>query len=166
MELQEDHECLYCIVDMHAITLPQDPKELKEHILDVASLYLAVGVDQRSPSYLSIRCTGSCGAFLDFLTCNSYTGELSRMTQFKAKSKNQESAPTGLFTYPVLMAADILLYDTDVVPVGNDQKQHIELCRDIATRINNTRKKTFVITEGRYLKGALGLWLSTIQHRR
>ena len=74
------------------------------------------------------------------------------MTQFKDKSKNKESAPTGLFTYPVLMAADILLYDTDIVPVGNDQKQHIELCRDIATRVNNKYKKTFVIPEGRYLK--------------
>ncbi|MGN0733547.1 MAG: tryptophan--tRNA ligase, partial [Emergencia sp.] len=81
-----------------------------------------------------------------------YTGELSRMTQFKSKSQNKESAPTGLFTYPVLMAADILLYDTDIVPVGNDQKQHIELCRDIANRVNNTRKKTFVVPDGRFLK--------------
>ena len=121
VELQDDHECLYCIVDLHAITVPQDPKVLKEHILDVAALYLAVG-------------------------------ELSRMTQFKAKSHNKESAPTGLFTYPLLMAADILLYDVDVVPVGNDQKQHIELTRDIAVRVNNTRKKTFVVPEGRYLK--------------
>ena len=88
------------------------------------------------------------------LTCSSYTGELSRMTQFKAKSNNRESAPMGLFAYPVLMAADILLYDADTVPVGNDQKQHIELCRDIAVRVNNRFRDTFVVPEGRYMKSA------------
>ncbi|MEE0514090.1 MAG: tryptophan--tRNA ligase [Emergencia sp.] len=152
VELQDDHECIYCIVDMHAITVPQDPKVLREHILDVASLYLAVGVDPKK-SIVFVQSDVPQHAELSWvLTCNSYTGELSRMTQFKSKSQNKESAPTGLFTYPVLMAADILLYDTEVVPVGNDQKQHIELCRDIATRINNTRKKTFVVPEGRFLK--------------
>lgn len=152
VELQEDHECIYCIVDLHAITVPQDPKELKEHILDVAALYLAVGVDPKK-SIVFVQSDVSAHAELSWvLTCNSYTGELSRMTQFKAKSHNKESAPTGLFTYPLLMAADILLYDVDVVPVGNDQKQHIELTRDIAVRVNNTRKKTFVVPEGRYLK--------------
>lgn len=152
VELQDDHECLYCIVDMHAITVPQDPKELREHILDVAALYLAVGIDPKK-SIVFVQSDVSGHAELGWvLNCNCYTGELSRMTQFKAKSHNKESAPTGLFTYPVLMAADILLYDTDVVPVGNDQKQHIELCRDIAIRVNNTKKKTFVVPEGRYLK--------------
>lgn len=152
VELQEDHECIYCIVDMHAITVAQNPKELKEHILDVAALYLAVGVDPEK-SIVFVQSDVPGHAELNWvLTCNSYTGELSRMTQFKSKSQNKESAPTGLFTYPVLMAADILLYNTDVVPVGNDQKQHIELCRDIATRINNTVKKTFVIPEGRFMK--------------
>jgi len=152
VELQDDHECIYCIVDMHAITVPQDPKVLKEHILDVAALYLAVGVDPKK-SIVFVQSDVPGHAELSWvLTCNSYTGELSRMTQFKAKSHNKESAPTGLFTYPVLMAADILLYDTDIVPVGNDQKQHIELCRDIANRINNTRKKTFVVPDGRFLK--------------
>lgn len=152
VELQEDHECIYCIVDMHAITVPQDPKELREHILDVASLYLAVGVDPKK-SIVFVQSDVSAHAELSWiLTCNSYTGELSRMTQFKAKSQNKESAPTGLFTYPVLMAADILLYDTDVVPVGNDQKQHIELTRDLAIRINNTKAKTFVVPDGRFLK--------------
>jgi len=86
------------------------------------------------------------------LMCNSYTGELSRMTQFKQKSKDNESAPTGLFCYPILMAADILLYDTNIVPVGNDQKQHIELTRDLAIRINNKFGKTLVVPEGRFLK--------------
>ncbi len=152
VELQEDHECIYCIVDEHAITVPQDPKELRKHILDVASLYLAVGVDPKK-SIVFVQSDVPGHAELGWvLNCNCYTGELSRMTQFKAKSHNKESAPTGLFTYPVLMAADILLYDTDIVPVGNDQKQHIELCRDIAIRVNNTKKKTFVVPEGRYLK--------------
>lgn len=152
VELQDDHECIYCIVDMHAITVPQDPKELREHILDVAALYLAVGVDPKK-SIVFVQSDVPGHAELSWiLTCNSYTGELSRMTQFKDKSKNKESAPTGLFSYPVLMAADILLYDTDIVPVGNDQKQHIELCRDIAIRINNKYKKTFVVPDGRFLK--------------
>lgn len=152
VELQDDHECIYCIVDMHAITVPQDPKALKEHILDVAALYLAVGVDPKK-SIVFVQSDVAGHAELNWvLTCNSYTGELSRMTQFKDKSKNKESAPTGLFTYPVLMAADILLYDTDVVPVGNDQKQHIELCRDIAGRINSKYPKTFVMPDGRFLK--------------
>ncbi len=152
VELQDDHECIYCIVDMHAITVPQDPKELREHILDVAALYLAVGIDPKK-SIVFVQSDVPGHAELSWiLTCNSYTGELSRMTQFKDKSKNKESAPTGLFSYPVLMAADILLYDTDIVPVGNDQKQHIELCRDIAIRINNKYKKTFVVPDGRFLK--------------
>lgn len=152
VELQEDHECIYCIVDMHAITVPQDPKELREHILDVAALYLAVGVDPEK-SIVFVQSDVPGHAELNWvLTCNSYTGELSRMTQFKDKSKGKESAPTGLFSYPVLMAADILLYDTDVVPVGNDQKQHIELTRDIAQRVNNKYKKTFVVPEGRFMK--------------
>ena len=152
VELQDDHECIYCIVDMHAITVPQDPKELRDHILDVAALYLAVGVDPKK-SIVFVQSDVPGHAELSWvLTCNSYTGELSRMTQFKDKSKNKESAPTGLFSYPVLMAADILLYDTDIVPVGNDQKQHIELCRDIAIIINNKYKKTFVVPDGRFLK--------------
>lgn len=152
VELQGDHECIYCIVDMHAITVHQDPKELRKHILDVAALYLAVGVDPKK-SIVFVQSDVPGHAELSWvLTCNSYTGELSRMTQFKDKSKNKESAPTGLFSYPVLMAADILLYDTDIVPVGNDQKQHIELCRDIAIRINNKYKKTFVVPDGRFLK--------------
>ena len=152
VELQEDHDCIYCIVDEHAITVPQDPKELRSHILDVASLYLAIGVDPKK-SIIFVQSDVPAHAELSWiLTCNSYTGELFRMTQFKSKSQNKESAPAGLLMYPVLMAADILLYDTDVVPVGNDQKQHIELARDIATRVNNTRKKTFVVPEGRFMK--------------
>ena len=152
VELQEDHECIYCIVDMHAITVPQEPKVLKEHILDVAALYLAVGLDPEK-SIVFVQSDVPGHAELSWiLTCSSYTGELSRMTQFKDKSKSKESAPSGLFMYPVLMAADILLYDTDVVPVGNDQKQHIELCRDLAGRVNGKYPGTFVMPDGRFLK--------------
>ncbi len=152
VELQKENECIYCIVDMHSITVPQDPKELRKHTLDVAALYMAVGLDPKK-SIIFIQSDVPGHAELSWvLTCNSYTGELSRMTQFKDKSKGKESAPTGLFAYPILMAADILLYDADIVPVGNDQKQHIELCRDIAIRINNKYKKTFVVPEGRFLK--------------
>ncbi len=152
VELQDEAECIYCVVDMHAITVPQDPKELREHVLDVASLYMAVGLDPKK-SIIFVQSEVSGHAELGWiLNCSSYTGELSRMTQFKAKNKGRESAPTGLFTYPVLMAADILLYDTNVVPVGNDQKQHIELCRDLAIRVNHRFPDTFVVPEGRFMK--------------
>ena len=130
VELQEEDECVYCIVDLHAITVPKDPKELRENIRSVAALYLAVGVDPKK-SIVFVQSDVSGHAELSWiLTCSSYTGELSRMTQFKQKSREKESAPTGLFMYPVLMASDILLYDTDIVPVGDDQKQHIELTRE------------------------------------
>ncbi len=152
VELQDDHECIYCVVDMHSITVPQDPKELKSHTLDIAALYMAVGIDPKK-SIIFAQSTVPGHAELNWiLTCNSYTGELSRMTQYKQKSHGAESAPTGLFMYPVLMAADILLYDTDIVPVGNDQKQHIELTRDLAIRINNKYGATFVVPEGRFMK--------------
>lgn len=154
VELQNDNECIYCIVDMHSITVPQDPEGLRNHTLDVAALYMAVGLDPVK-SILFVQSDVPGHAELSWiLTCSSYTGELSRMTQFKAKSNNRESAPMGLFAYPVLMAADILLYDADTVPVGNDQKQHIELCRDIAVRVNNRFRDTFVVPEGRYMKSA------------
>lgn len=152
VELQDDHDCVYCIVDLHSITLPQDPRELKKSILDVAALYLAVGVDPKKSIVFAQSEVPGHAELAWILMCNAYTGELSRMTQFKAKSKEQESAPAGLFTYPVLMASDILLYDTDVVPVGQDQKQHIELTRDLAIRVNNKYKNTFVVPDGRFLK--------------
>ncbi|NMA94281.1 MAG: tryptophan--tRNA ligase [Clostridiales bacterium] len=152
VELQDESECIYCVVDMHSITVPQDPKELKKHTLDIAALYVAVGIDpKRSIIFAQSEVAGH--AELNWvLTCSSYTGELSRMTQYKQKSRGEESAPAGLFMYPVLMAADILLYDTDIVPVGDDQKQHIELTRDLAIRVNNKYGETFVVPEGRFLK--------------
>ena len=152
VELQDDNECIYCIVDLHSITVPQDPKELRKHILDVAALYLSIGVDPKKSTVFVQSDVSGHSELSWILTCSSYTGELSRMTQFKDKSRGKESAPAGLFTYPILMAADILLYDTDIVPVGNDQKQHIEICRDIAIRVNNRFKDTFVIPDGRFLK--------------
>ncbi|MDR1953972.1 MAG: tryptophan--tRNA ligase [Clostridiales Family XIII bacterium] len=153
VRLQDGNECVYCIVDMHAITLPKAPEELRDNILDVAALYIAVGIDPaRSIVFVQSDVPGHA-ELAWILMCNSYTGELSRMTQFKDKSRGNESAPTGLFAYPVLMAADILLYDSDIVPVGNDQKQHIELTRDIAIRVNNKYgSDTFVVPEGRFLK--------------
>lgn len=152
VELQDENECIYCIVDEHAITVPQDPKELKEHILDVAALYLAVGLDPKK-SIIFVQSQVSGHAELGWvLNCCANTGELFRMTQFKAKSQGKESVGAGLLTYPVLMAADILLYDTDVVPVGNDQKQHIELTRDLAIRVNNKYGETFVVPDGRFMK--------------
>ncbi len=152
VELQEDHECIYCIVDEHAITVPQNPKELKEHILDVAALYLAIGVDPKK-AIVFVQSQVAGHAELGWiLNCCANTGELFRMTQFKAKSNGKESVGAGLLTYPVLMAADILLYDTDIVPVGNDQKQHIELTRDLAIRVNNRYKDTFVVPDGRFMK--------------
>lgn len=152
VELQNENDCVYCIVDMHSITVAQDPKTLRKNILDVAALYLAIGLDPKK-SIIFVQSDVPGHAELSWvLTCAAYTGELSRMTQFKQKSKGKESAPAGLFNYPVLMAADILLYDSEVVPVGNDQKQHIELTRDLAIRVNHKYGDTFVVPDGRFLK--------------
>lgn len=153
VELQGNSDCIYCIVDLHSITVPQDPKKLRESIRNVAALYLAVGVDPKKSTVFVQSDVPGHSELSWILTCCSYTGELSRMTQFKQKSKEKESAPTGLFMYPVLMAADILLYDTQIVPVGDDQKQHIELTRDLAVRINGKYgKDTLVVPEGKYMK--------------
>lgn len=149
VELQEENECIYCIVDLHSITVPQDPKELRKHILDVAALYLAIGIDPKK-SIVFVQSDVSGHAELSWiLTCNSYTGELSRMTQFKDKSaKHPDNINAGLFTYPVLMAADILLYQADLVPVGIDQKQHLELARNVAQRFNGIYGDVFTIPDG------------------
>lgn len=131
---------------MHSITLPQDPNELRSHILDIAALYMAVGIDPKK-SIIFVQSEVSAHAELGWiLTCSSYMGELSRMTQFKDKSRGKEngSIPTGIFTYPTLMAADILVYDADIVPVGNDQKQHIELTRDLAIRIKQQIQQKYI----------------------
>lgn len=142
-EYQKDYDCYYCIVDLHAITTYQDPLKLRERIDDTALYFIASGLDPEKAT-LFVQSDVPCHAELSWLLeCVSTFGELSRMTQFKDKSAGTESVSSGLFTYPVLMAADILLYDTDVVPVGDDQKQHVELCRNVAERFNGRYGKTF-----------------------
>lgn len=141
---QHEHESFFCIVDLHALTLPQDPEALRQQIRTLAAMYLAVGIDPDKAT-LFVQSQVSAHSELSWLLqCMSYIGELSRMTQFKEKSEGRESVTVGLYTYPVLQAADILLYDTDFVPVGEDQQQHIELCRDIALRFNQRFGEVFV----------------------
>jgi tryptophanyl-tRNA synthetase len=147
VKLQEEAECLFCVVNLHAITVPQDPALLKQKTLEVATLYFAAGLD---PNKCIVFAQSDVPAHTELswmLECNSYFGELSRMTQFKDKSHGKDNVSTGLFTYPVLMAADILLYQTDLVPVGQDQKQHIELTRDVAQRFNQRFGPTFKVPE-------------------
>lgn len=147
VELQDQHECYFCIVDLHALTVPQDPVVLKNKTYELAGIYLAIGLDPKR-STIFVQSQVSAHAQLAWLlSCIAYFGELSRMTQFKDKSKGKENVSVGLFTYPALMAADILLYQADYVPVGNDQKQHLELTRDLAERFNNRFGKTFVLPE-------------------
>jgi len=146
--LQDEYESFYCIVNLHAITLPQDPKALRQKTLDLARIYLAAGVDpERSTIFLQSD-VPEHAELTWILSCISRMGELERMTQFKDKGKgNRERAGVGLFTYPVLMASDILLYQTDLVPVGQDQKQHLELTRDLAERFNRDFGETFKVPE-------------------
>ncbi len=148
---QEEYNCIYSLVDLHAITVLQDPATLRKRTFEEAAILIAAGIDPEK-SLLFVQSHVSAHAELGWiLNCYSYMGELSRMTQFKdktAKATSNESIRVGLFDYPVLMAADILLYQTDVVPVGLDQKQHLELARDIAQRFNQQYSPTFVVPEG------------------
>jgi tryptophanyl-tRNA synthetase len=148
VKLQEEYECYYCVVDLHAITVKQEPKDLRRRTLEVLAIYLASGIDpEKNTMFIQSHVSAhSEAAWL--LTCSTYMGELNRMTQYKDKSKSGgESIGVGLFNYPTLMAADILLYQTDVVPVGKDQLQHLELSRDIGERFNRMYSDTFVIPE-------------------
>ncbi len=146
--LQDEGEAIYCIVDLHAITVPQEPEVLKEKILEVAALFIACGVDPDKATLFIQSSRPEHSELAWILNCYTYLGELKRMTQFKDKSgENQDAVSAGLFDYPVLMAADILLYQTTHVPVGEDQKQHIEITRDIAGRFNNKYSQTFTIPE-------------------
>jgi tryptophanyl-tRNA synthetase len=147
---QELGEAFFCIVDLHSITTPQDPETLRESTLDLAAMLIATGLDpDRSTIFVQshvpahTQCAWVLGSVATY-------GELRRMTQFKDKGKGQESVSAGLFTYPVLMAADILLYQTDKVPIGDDQRQHLELTRDIAERFNSRFGETFKLPEGIY----------------
>ncbi len=149
VKLQNDYDCIYCIVDEHAITVRQNPADLRRRCLELAAIYIASGLD---PKKNLIYCQSHVSAHAELawiLNCFTYMGELNRMTQFKAKSAaHADNINAGLFTYPVLMAADILLYQTNLVPVGVDQKQHLELCRDIAQRFNGIYGDVFTIPEG------------------
>ena len=146
--LQEEYDCIYCIVDMHAITVRQNPADLRRRALEQLAQYIACGLDPEK-NILFIQSHVPQHAELSWvLGCYTQFGELSRMTQFKQKSQQHaDNITAGLFTYPVLMAADILLYQADLVPVGEDQKQHVELCRDIAQRFNGVYGDTFTLPE-------------------
>ena len=148
VKLQEEYNTYYCVVDLHAITVRQDPALLRKRCLELLALYIACGLDPEK-NVMYFQSQVSAHAELGWmLTCVSYMGELSRMTQFKDKSAKQGgNIGAGLLTYPTLMAADILLYNTDLVPIGSDQKQHLELTRDLAIRFNNTYGDTFTVPE-------------------
>ena len=136
VKMQQDYDCIYFVVDLHAITVRQDPAELREQTLRAVALYMAAGLDPAN-SLLFVQSHVPQHAELSWvLNCFTYMGELNRMTQFKDKSAKQQNISAGLFNYPVLMAADILLYQTQLVPVGEDQKQHVEITRDVAGRMN------------------------------
>lgn len=149
--LQESHDALYCVVDLHAITVPQEPETLRRNILDMAKWYMAAGIDT-TKSVIFVQSDVAAHSELAWLLNTvARMGDLEKMTQFKDKSEKEgaERSTVGLFDYPVLMAADILLYDTQVVPVGEDQTQHIELARNLAERFNGRFGETFVVPEGK-----------------
>jgi tryptophanyl-tRNA synthetase len=152
VELQDEYNCFFCIVDEHAITVPQDPKQLRKNIKSLAALYLAVGIDpEKATLFIQSEVPAHAQAGW-MMQCVAYMGELERMTQFKDKSAGKESVLASLLTYPPLMAADILLYSANVVPVGEDQKQHMELTRDLAERFNKKYNDILTIPEARIPK--------------
>lgn len=152
IELQNEYNCYFCIVDQHAITVAQDRLALRKNIRSLAALYLAVGIDpDKATLFIQSEVPAHAQAGW-MLQCVAYIGELERMTQFKDKSHGKEAVSAGLLTYPPLMAADILLYNTDLVPVGEDQKQHLELTRDLAERFNKKYNEIFTIPEVRIPK--------------
>jgi tryptophan--tRNA ligase len=134
--LQDDYDCIYCIVDQHATTVPQDPVTLRMQTRSLAALYVAIGLDPKKSTIFIQSEVPAHSEASTIVQCNTGMGELERMTQYKDKSQKQQSVSVGLFTYPALMVADIVLYNTNVVPVGADQKQHLELTRDFVTRFN------------------------------
>lgn len=153
VKLQDEYNCIYCIADMHAITVAQVPADLRRRTVECSAMLMASGIDPEK-SLLFVQSHVPAHAELCWiLNCNSYMGEMSRMTQYKDKSAKQgETIRVGLFDYPVLMAADILLYNADLVPVGDDQSQHLELARNIAARFNYNYSPTFVVPEGYFSK--------------
>lgn len=147
VKLQETHDCYFMVVDLHAITVPQEPAALREQTEAVAALFIACGIDPAKASIFLQSHVAPHAELGWLLTTLTYMGELERMTQFKDKSSGKESVGAGLFVYPALMAADILLYNADLVPVGDDQKQHLELTRDIAHRFNTRFGEYFTVPE-------------------
>ncbi len=145
VRIQHDYECIFCIVDLHAVTVYQDPAELRAKIREIAALYLAAGIDPKACAIMVQSAVPAHTELAWMLTCVTPVGWLERMTQYKMKSAKQESVGDGLLQYPVLMAADILLYQAGIVPVGDDQSQHLELTRDIAQRFNGLYGDTFVV---------------------
>lgn len=141
VEIQHEYNCKFFIADLHSITVPQDPKVLHENTKNIVMQYIACGVDPNINTIFIQSHVHEHAELAWILNCFTYMGELSRMTQFKDKSKKQQNVGVGLFDYPVLMAADILLYDADYVPVGEDQRQHLEITRDLARRFNSTYKQ-------------------------
>lgn len=159
-KFQDEYDCYYSIVDLHAITVPQEAKNLRANTLEILAQYLACGLDPEKSTIFIQSHVSAHTELMWILNTMTYMGELSRMTQFKDKSqKSEANLNAGLFTYPVLMAADILLYQTDLVPVGEDQKQHLELARDLAARFNNRYSPTFEIPEG-YIPKEVGRVMS------
>ncbi|MGL4607727.1 MAG: tryptophan--tRNA ligase [Eubacteriaceae bacterium] len=162
VKLQEDYKSIFCIVDLHAITMPQDPKDLRKRVYESMALLLALGIDPEKSIVYVQSMVPEHAELTWILNCNAYMGELSRMTQFKDKAQKQgENIRVGLFDYPVLMAADILLYQTDLVPVGNDQRQHVELARDIAARFNQQYGDIFKVPEAYF--GESGARIMSLQ---
>lgn len=148
-KMQEDYDCNYMIADLHTLTVRNNPEDLRKNTLNLLALYIACGIDPDKSNIFIQSQVAEHSQLAWVLNCYTYMGELSRMTQFKDKSaKHADNINSGLFTYPVLMAADILLYQADLVPVGEDQKQHLELTRDIADRFNSIYGETFKIPEG------------------
>src|ERR671932_1174381 len=148
--MQEEGEAFFCIVDLHSITTGYEPQELRESTLDLAAMLFATGLDpDRSIVFVQSHVAAHAEAAWLLSSVTSY-GQLGRMTQFKEKSERRDFVSAGLFTYPVLMAGDILLYQTDLVPIGDDQRQHLELTRDVAERFNSRFGETFTIPEGMY----------------
>ena len=146
--LQDEYDCIYCVVDQHALTVRQVPAELRKRSYEAAAMLLASGIDPQKSLVFIQSHVPQHSQLAWVLSCNAQYGELGRMTQFKDKSsKHADNINTGLFTYPVLMAADIMLYNAHYVPVGGDQKQHVELARDIAQRFNGAYSETFVLPE-------------------
>lgn len=155
VKIQEEYNCYYMIANLHSITIRNNPKELKNNTLKILAAYIACGLDPNKNTIFIQSQVKEHSELAWILNCYTYMGELSRMTQFKDKStKHKENINAGLFTYPALMAADILLYQTNMVPVGEDQKQHVEIARDIAERFNKIYGKTFVIPEPYIKKSA------------